>query len=80
MPEQTHESSQSKGLVFIRQEDVLKKTALSRSTLYELVNSGKFPKPLKVGERINAWPEREVDAWMRARMADRDTAGEAGAM
>ncbi|WCT76328.1 helix-turn-helix transcriptional regulator [Novosphingobium humi] len=58
-------------LHFIRQPEVLKRTALSRSTLYELIAKERFPKPLKVGERINCWPEHEVDAWMQEQVAGR---------
>lgn len=58
-------------LQFIRQDEVLSRTKLSRSTLYELVNAGSFPKPLKLGERINAWPLTEIDEWMRAQMIAR---------
>lgn len=57
--------------VFIRQDDVLRRTALSRGTLYELIGAGRFPKPLKLGKRINAWPEREIEEWMQARIAER---------
>lgn len=55
-------------MVFIRQPEVLRRTALSRSTLYELIDKGEFPKPLKLGERINCWPEHEITAWQRARL------------
>lgn len=58
-------------VTFIRQPEVLKRTQLSRSTLYELVAKGAFPKPLKLGERINCWPEHEVNQWMLARIAER---------
>jgi prophage regulatory protein len=62
-------------MVFIRQPEVLKRTALSRSTLYELIDKGQFPKPLKLGERINCWPEHEVFAWMESRIAAREGLG-----
>lgn len=58
-------------IVFIRQPEVLKRTALSRSTLYELVLKEEFPRPLKLGGRINVWPEHEISAWMSALIAER---------
>ena len=58
-------------LMFIRQDEVLQRTKLSRSTLYELVNAGRFPKPLKLGERINAWSETEITQWQQAQLAAR---------
>jgi prophage regulatory protein len=56
---------------FMRQREVLERTTLSRSTLYELIGRGAFPKPLKLGERINCWPEHEIDNWMQAQIAGR---------
>lgn len=58
-------------MVFIRQPEVLKRTALSRSTLYELIGAQRFPAPLKLGARINAWPEHEIESWMQAQIAGR---------
>jgi prophage regulatory protein len=31
-----------------------------------------FPKPVKIGHGSVAWVESEVDAWISARMAERD--------
>ena len=62
-------------LRFVRQGTVLERTNISRSTLYELINAGQFPRPMKIcGGRINLWPEHEVTAWLVARMADREAA------
>ena len=58
-------------LQFLRQVDVLSRTKLSRSTLYELIAKGDFPKPLKLGERINAWSETEITEWQQAQLAAR---------
>lgn len=56
----------------VRQSAVLERTQLSRSTLYELINGGHFPKPLKLcGGRINVWPEAEIEGWIAARLAER---------
>lgn len=57
--------------IFIRQPEVLRRTSLSRSSLYELIDAGRFPKPLKLRERINAWPEAEIERWMQAKSAER---------
>jgi prophage regulatory protein len=42
------------------------------SQFYELINRGLFPKPVKIGLRRNAWVESEIDAWMKARVDERD--------
>jgi|EndMetStandDraft_8_1072994.scaffolds.fasta_scaffold82784_1 prophage regulatory protein len=45
----------------------------SRQWLHKLVRENKFPKPVKVGNRTLAWVESEVDAWMAARVDQRDS-------
>ena len=34
------------------------------STLWRWVNAGKFPKPVKLSERVTAWHAEEVRAWL----------------
>jgi prophage regulatory protein len=55
----------------LRLPEVLSRTKLSRSKLYEELDRGRFPKPIKIGERINAWADGEVEDWIQARLADR---------
>jgi prophage regulatory protein len=43
------------------------RTALSRSTLYEWIKRGDFPRPLKLGARIVAWRESDVNEWLESR-------------
>ena len=51
----------------------------SRPHLFRLIKAGKFPTPLKLGENRNAWVEAEIDAWIEARLAERDAAQKAEA-
>jgi prophage regulatory protein len=46
----------------------------SRQWLAKLVKAGKFPAPMKIGERANGYIEAEVDAWMDARAKARKAA------
>jgi prophage regulatory protein len=55
-----------------RRREVEKVTGLSRSTLYEEIAEGRFPKPINIGTRAVAWLETEVEAWQKARIAERD--------
>ncbi|WP_306132235.1 helix-turn-helix transcriptional regulator [Roseivivax marinus] len=48
----------------LRRPDVEYITGLSRSTIYALMDKGKFPRPVKLGARIVAWPESCIDAWL----------------
>ncbi|WP_310610274.1 AlpA family phage regulatory protein [Limnohabitans sp.] len=38
----------------------------SKATLYRLVKAGDFPPPIRIGERISAWPSDAVDQWLKA--------------
>jgi prophage regulatory protein len=55
----------------LRRKSVEARTGLSRSTLYQMMQTGHFPKPVRIGGRAVAWPETEVDAWIDARLAER---------
>ena len=47
--------------------EVKKRTRLSRSTIYNYVSAGHFPRPRKLGLRRVAWLESDVDAWIEQR-------------
>ena len=40
---------------------------MSAATLYRLIGQGKFPKPVKLGERVSAFKVGDVRAWLQAR-------------
>jgi prophage regulatory protein len=44
----------------------------SKAHLWRLVNAGKFPAPIKIGQARSAWVEAEIDAWIGAKIAERD--------
>lgn len=60
----------------IRLPETLAKTGLSRTRLYEAVSAGTFPKPVKLGPDARAigFVETEIDAWIAARIAQREAA------
>lgn len=49
---------------FIKIEDVLQMTCLSRTTLYSLIKKGDFPAQIKIGNRISVWHEGSIKIWM----------------
>jgi prophage regulatory protein len=51
---------------------VKQKTGQSRSTIYDKVQRGEFPAPVKLGERAVGWVEAEVEAWVKDRIEARD--------
>lgn len=40
------------------------RVGLGRSTIYRLMQTGKFPRPLRIGSRAVRWPANELDAWI----------------
>ncbi|MCE7031732.1 AlpA family transcriptional regulator [Lysobacter sp. GX 14042] len=49
------------------------RTGLSRTEIYRQVKAGTFPAPVKIGSRSSAWIASEVDSWIEARIAARDS-------
>ena len=43
----------------------------SRQWIAKMVSDGRFPAPMKVGQRANGFIEAEVDAWLKAKAAAR---------
>lgn len=60
----------------IKKPEVLKKTALSNSTLYRLIAADDFPAPIPLGQRAVAWDESAVDAWIDQRIERAQKSGE----
>ena len=51
----------------LRLRAVSKRTGLSRATIYRLCASGDFPCPVKLSQRVSAWDEAVIDAWLKAK-------------
>ncbi len=52
-----------------RPRQIAQRAAICRSTFYEQVSSGLWPKPIRLGGRAVGLPESEVTAILRARVA-----------
>jgi prophage regulatory protein len=50
----------------LRRPDVEKRCGLSRSTIYQLMTEGRFPRPLRLGKRAVGWRESDVASWLKA--------------
>jgi prophage regulatory protein len=53
---------------FLRRKQVEMRTGLSRSTIYQYIKTGAFPRPVALGPRAVAWLESEVSDWITARV------------
>lgn len=58
---------------FLRLNDVIAVTGLSRSTIYKFMDEEVFPKTIPLGGRAVAWLESEIEEWMEQRLALRDS-------
>ncbi|MNY12296.1 Prophage CP4-57 regulatory protein (AlpA) [compost metagenome] len=52
----------------LRLPEVERLTGLRRSTIYEQMRKGIFPRSVKAGQRTAAWPESAVQSWIAERM------------
>jgi prophage regulatory protein len=55
----------------LRLPEVVSKCGLRRSSIYEGMNSGTFPKSVPLGAHAVAWLSSEIDAWIAQRIAER---------
>jgi len=51
----------------LRRPAVEELTGLSRSTIYDLMARGEFPRPVKLTQKAVAWPESTIVAWLAER-------------
>jgi prophage regulatory protein len=57
---------------FLRRPEVEQVTGLPRSSIYERIAAGTFPKPVPLGGRSVGWLEPEIIDWQKQRIAERD--------
>jgi prophage regulatory protein len=53
-------------------QEVLYRTGLSRTAVYQRMGDGLFPAPIELG-RNSVWLESDIDAWIDALLAARDS-------
>ncbi|ENQ8180086.1 AlpA family transcriptional regulator [Vibrio parahaemolyticus] len=56
----------------MRMNEVIRITGLSRSSIYDRMNAGLFPRSCSLGCRSVAWVESEVIDWVENQIAQRD--------
>ena len=50
----------------LRLPQVRRVTGLSTTTIYQLMNDGQFPRPLKLSARSVGWRSSDIEAWLSA--------------
>ena len=56
----------------LKVKEVASEISVSVPQVYKLVSIGRFPKPIKLGERGSGWLITEIDAWLQSRVDLRD--------
>lgn len=56
---------------FLNLREVLHKTGLGKTSIYQYMAEGKFPRNVSLGGRSVAWVSTEIDDWMLERMQER---------
>lgn len=51
----------------LRRRDVQHITGLARSTIYDLMARGEFPRPVKLTGKAVGWPESKIADWLANR-------------
>lgn len=55
----------------IRLPEVMHRVGLKRSTIYQRMSEGRFPRSRTLGPRCAVWLEAEIDEWIR-KVAEND--------
>ena len=58
----------------LRWPEVRRRTGLSRTTVWRLVQEGAFPAPRRLSANVVAWLASEIDAWIASRASARTAA------
>lgn len=61
-----------KNLRILRLKQVKIKTGMARSTIYQRMQEGAFPRQIQLGPRSVGWLEHEIDEWIVQRGVIRD--------
>ena len=51
---------------YVRLSLLLRLIPFSRATVWRKVQQGKFPRPVKLSERVTAWRAEDLRAWIAA--------------
>lgn len=60
------------GAIFLGTKEVCSVLRMARATLYRLISSGLFPKPVKLGFRRNGWLRSDIETFIANQIAARE--------
>jgi prophage regulatory protein len=53
----------------MRLQELAATSGLSKTTIYQLMKEGKFPKSIRIHARLVGWSEKAVQKWIQERIA-----------
>ncbi len=56
----------------LRRQQVVDRTGICLSSIYNFIAAGTFPKPIQLGARSVGWLEQEIEKWVLERIEKRD--------
>ena len=59
----------------LRSKAAAEKAGYCQEHIRRLVKAGKFPAPIRLGEKRVVWIESEIDDWLEGKRQERDAAG-----
>ncbi len=62
----------SKSHVIIKLPEVVRRTALSKASIYVFIKEGRFPKPIPLGVRAVGFLESEINSWLSSQIEKRE--------
>lgn len=60
----------------VRLKELVFRSGLGRSSIYDMVSTGDFPAPVQIGARAIGWIESEFETWLNSKTGERDAARE----
>lgn len=62
----TEQRAAMAGQLLVRLTDLCEQLAVSRGTIYRWLSEGKFPPPVRIGNRAVRWRVADVEVWCRS--------------
>jgi len=57
---------------FLKLDEVITMTTLSRGSIYRLMAKNKFPKQHEIADRRSVWLKSDIEAWMEEKVSDKN--------
>jgi prophage regulatory protein len=54
-------------LQFYRVNELTKILSVSRASIYNWLNKGTFPKPIKISDSVTVWRSTDIESWIKGR-------------